>query len=187
MQHTQSLEALIPQVEALGAHKAALVDVAQIVFEPDFRKACESNTCGKFGKCWTCPPDVGDIHQLIAIAKGYKKALVFQTVATLEDSFDIEGMQEAAKNHNLLGHRLRDDFGPTVLAIAPEGYLQLSAGGCKGCPSCARKEDLPCRHPEKALASLEAYGIAVSQLAEAAGLKYVNGQNTVTYFGAFLF
>ena len=35
--------------------------------------------------------------------------------------------------------------------------------------------------------SLEAYGIHVSKLAETAGMKYINGQNTVTYFGAVLF
>jgi hypothetical protein len=35
--------------------------------------------------------------------------------------------------------------------------------------------------------SLEAYGVNVSALASAAGMKYINGQNTVTYFGAVLF
>jgi hypothetical protein len=35
--------------------------------------------------------------------------------------------------------------------------------------------------------SLEAYGINVSELAKAAGMNYINGQNTVTYFGAVLF
>jgi hypothetical protein len=35
--------------------------------------------------------------------------------------------------------------------------------------------------------SLEAYGINVSELAKSAGMKYINGQDTVTYFGAVLF
>jgi hypothetical protein len=37
------------------------------------------------------------------------------------------------------------------------------------------------------MASLEAYGFNVSRLAAAADMKYINGQNTVTYFGAVLF
>jgi hypothetical protein len=37
------------------------------------------------------------------------------------------------------------------------------------------------------VASLEAYGIFVAKLAEKAGMKYINGVNTVTYFGAVLF
>ena len=31
------------------------------------------------------------------------------------------------------------------------------------------------------------YGINVSELAASSGMKYINGQNTVTYFGALLF
>ena len=34
---------------------------------------------------------------------------------------------------------------------------------------------------------LEAYGINVSRMAQTAGMKYINGTNTVTYFGAVLF
>ena len=45
----------------------------------------------------------------------------------------------------------------------------------------------PCRHPEDALPSLEAYGVNVSKLAAACGMKYVNGANTVTYFAGVLF
>ena len=37
------------------------------------------------------------------------------------------------------------------------------------------------------MASLEAYGVNVSELASASGMKYINGQNTVTYFGAVFF
>jgi predicted metal-binding protein len=52
---------------------------------------------------------------------------------------------------------------------------------------CAKRTDEPCRHPDLAMASLEAYGFNVSRLAAAADMKYINGQNTVTYFGAVLF
>ena len=55
------------------------------------------------------------------------------------------------------------------------------------CPRCAKRDELPCRHPDEALSSLETYGVAVSQLAELAGMKYINGVNTVTYFGACFF
>ena len=43
---------------------------------------------------------------------------------------------------------------------------------------------LPVR--DLAMSSLEAYGINVSVLAPQAGMKYINGINTVTYFGAVL-
>jgi hypothetical protein len=63
----------------------------------------------------------------------------------------------------------------------------LRAGGCGVCEVCAKRTGEPCRFPEKAMPSLEAYCVNVSELARAAGMKYVNGQNTVTYFGAVLF
>jgi predicted metal-binding protein len=68
-----------------------------------------------------------------------------------------------------------------------KNVLHLSAGGCGVCKVCAKRTNEPCRFPEKAITSLEAYGINVSRLAAASDMKYINGQNTVTYFGAVLF
>ena len=65
--------------------------------------------------------------------------------------------------------------------------LHLGAGGCGVCKRCAKVDGEPCRFPSEAMPSLEAYGINVSSLASLSGMKYINGQNTVTYFGAVLF
>ncbi|MEG1427664.1 MAG: DUF2284 domain-containing protein, partial [Oscillospiraceae bacterium] len=62
--------------------------------------------------------------------------------------------------------------------------LYLGAGGCGLCDTCAIVTGEPCRFPENALASLESYGVSVSELATACGMRYINGANTVTYFGA---
>ena len=165
-----------------GASGAAVIEVGKIPFKREFRDACEQNTCGKFGRCWMCPPDVGNIDEMLAKAKTYRHTLVFNTISKLEDSFDIEGMEKAAKNHNAvtqtLAIELEDAFGDV---------LKLGAGACHVCEHCARIENIPCRHPKKALASMEAYGIAVSELAGLCGLSYIGGKNTLTYFGAFLF
>ena len=73
-----------------------------------------------------------------------------------------------------------------VKAAYPEA-LCLGAGGCTVCEVCAKRTGEPCRHPDLMTTSLETYGVNVSKLAPAAGMKYINGQNTVTYFGAVLF
>ena len=65
--------------------------------------------------------------------------------------------------------------------------LYLTAGACGVCKTCAKQEALPCRFPDRATSSLEAYGIHVSRLAESAGMRYINGVNTVTYFAAIFF
>ena len=176
-------EKMIQTLLDWGAYRAAVVEVRDIQFEPEFRKMCESNACGMYGRSWMCPPHVGPVDQLIAQAKKYPLALVYQTVGELEDSYDFEGMMEAGARMNDLTQKVRkelaDCFGPEA--------LHLGAGGCRVCPVCAKREDKPCRFPEKALSSLEAYGINVSKLAGLAGMKYINGQNTVTYFGAVFF
>ena len=166
-----------------GFTNAGLIPVENIPFDPVFRQACESNQCGRYGKCWTCPPAVGPIDELIARAKGYRYAVVYQTIGDIEDSYDFEGMMEVAASHN----RNTRSFIERTEGIWKGRYLHLSAGGCHYCGRCAKEDDQPCRFPEKALASLEAYGVMVSQLASRVSMKYINGVNTVTYFGMCLF
>ena len=178
-----SEEAMMDAALQGGADKAAVIAVADIPFRRAFREACEANSCGKYGKCWTCPPDVGETDDLIARARRYDRCLLFQTVSGLEDSFDIEGMLEAGRVHSALTRRVWETLKPQM----PVDALMLSAGGCGACERCAKEDDIPCRHPELALASLEAYGIAVSEIAPLGGMKYINGADTVTYFSAMLF
>ncbi len=166
-----------------GAYKVGATDVTDIKFDPVYRTYCEANTCGKYGTNWMCPPDAGDIHDLIAHAHTFDKAIIYQTVGELEDSYDIEGMQEAARGHNKLTQKMQQAF----QNVSHSKVLHLGAGGCQVCVVCAKKTDEPCRFPDKALCSLETYGIGVSDLAKLVDMKYINGKNTVTYFGAVFY
>ena len=174
---------MIEQALTLGAHKAKVIKAGDIVLDRVFRDMCESNACGRYGTCYMCPPDVGEIDSLMAEIRDYDYALVYQTVTQLEDSFDYEGMVEAKKRTYPLAQSLRKVFAARNVTKV----LHLGAGGCGVCETCAKRTGEPCRFPERAMPSLEAYGVNVSQLAKAAGMKYVNGQDTVTYFGAVLF
>ena len=167
---------------SIGASGIGFTD-EKIPVDLSFRAACESNACGKYGKCWTCPPDAGDINTLSASLEKYNHALVYQLVCPLEDSFDFEGMMDAKKRFFSITKQVQE----YLTKHADGEYLHLGAGGCGVCPKCAKEDDLPCRFPSLAITSLEAYGVAVSTLAKNAGLKYINGPNTVTYFGAIFF
>ncbi len=175
---------LIKHILDLGAYKAGEVNCADISLNAEFRKACESNACGYYGRCHTCPPDAGDIYDLMDSLKQYKKAIIFQTVSELEDSYDIEGMTEASIRHNQMASKISDIL---TNEYDRSEWLHLGAGGCRVCEVCTKRENLPCRYPEKAMYSLETYGIDVSQLAPLANMNYINGQDTVTYFGAIFF
>ncbi len=174
--------ALVDAALACGADGAAVIDAGKIPYRRKFRLACEQNACGQYGRNWMCPPDVGGIDALIASTQVYGRALVFNTVSPLEDSFDFAGMMEAEKRHTELGLRIAK----RVLPL-PGGALRLGAGACLLCAQCAKIDGAPCRRPDDAVSSLEAYGVAVSELAPLCGMNYINGENTVTFFGAILF
>jgi predicted metal-binding protein len=92
-------ESLVEKCVQSGAYKAFVIDVDKVTFDEGLRTYCEANYCGNFGKNYACPPSVGEAHEVIAKAKEYKKALIFQTINKLEDSYDFEGMEEAALKH----------------------------------------------------------------------------------------
>lgn len=174
---------LIALAKSIGFTNAEWVDASQIVCDRRFREQCAANACGVYGKCWMCPPDIGDIDELISQVKSYKRGLLYQSIFTLEDSFDFEGMQEGGREQSRRS-RLLDD---ALRSEGYEGYLHLSKGGCGVCSPCAKVKGEPCRFPDRALSSLEAYGINVSATVKSTSMKYINGVNTVTYFGIVLF
>ena len=183
MEKKKIFEKLEAVAVELGAYRSKVIETGNISLDRAFRDMCAANSCGKYGKCYMCPPDVGDIDALMGEVGNYDYALVYQTVNELEDSFDFEGMMEAKKKSYPLAQSLRKVFSDMNITKV----LHLGAGGCGVCEPCAKRTGEPCRFPEKAMPSLEAYGVNVSELAKAAGMKYINGQNTVTYFGAVLF
>lgn len=166
-----------------GAYKAAVLPAAQIALSETFRDLCRKNQCGVYGRCWTCPPDCGEIGELMNRVRTYSYALLYQSVGALEDSFDIEGMQEVKKQHVQTCQKLHT----ALLASDVKDFWHLGAGGCGICETCTKPSGAPCRHPDRALISMEACGVDVYNTVKDTQLKYINGQNTVTYFGMVLF
>lgn len=177
------MDALIKAALDAGAHKAVIIPAEQVVLSEQFRDICKGNQCGKYGRCWMCPPDLPSVAEVMERIRSYTNVFWYQSVATIEDSFDIEGMIDAGNNHVKLSQRLQKMTAPML----PENSLHLSCGGCRLCPVCAKEEGLPCRMPDKAMPSLEGYCVDVYNTTKNTELKYINGQNTVTYFGAILF
>jgi predicted metal-binding protein len=175
-------ERIAHQIEELGASHAAYIKTKQIPFEKAFRAACEQNACGFYNRCWTCPPDAGSIDACIALVQSFPHAILFQTISPLEDSYDIDGMHNASVAHNRLTLDVQKAF-----RQPDHGSMVLGAGACGVCPTCTKPEGNPCRFPDLAITSLEACGVNVSELARICGLRYINGQNTVTFFGLLLY
>ena len=169
---------------ALNATHVSLVEVGKIPFSEDFRKLCEENSCGSYNKNWMCPPTVGPISDLIKRALEFDRGLIFQTVHQLEDSFDWEGMQEGQANHEKIFRKILEHLEKNNVF---REILPLSAGPCMYCQKCAHLTGKECYFPNKAVSSVEAYGINVTALVKGCGIPYHNGQNTVSYVGLILF
>jgi predicted metal-binding protein len=159
------------------AFEYAVVPTAAIVFSPELIKSCEANVCGKYNHCWTCPPAIGPVEQHKKLITAWVSTFVFTTMSALDDSFDYEGMTRAKDRHDQLTAEMHERFGKTNPVFG--------AGACTICPVCAYPE--PCKFPGKIYSSIEAAGINVTDLSRAAGLRYNNGVNTVTYFSMILF
>lgn len=156
----------------------AFIKPSDITFAQSVRDACAANICGKYGKSWTCPPGVGDWQDLRDHFMTYSNVLVFTTCHTLEDSFDFEGMMEGKKAHDELDESILD-----LLADETDPYELTGVESCARCEKCTYP-DAPCRFPHRARKAMEACGINVVKLAADCGIRYMNGQNTVTYFSA---
>lgn len=166
-----------------GATKAAVIQQDAIVLSATFFDICKSNQCGNFGACWMCPPDVGPIEELMARVRSYPKGLLYQTISPLEDSFDIEGMGAAGVRHAQVSQKIET----AARAAGVGAHFHLSAGGCRLCDRCAKRDNQPCRHPDRALPPMEGAGIDVYKTTKSTDLKYINGANTVTFFGLLLY
>lgn len=160
--------------------KAAVIRADKLIFRDDVREMCKSGRCGSYGNNWGCPPGCGSVDECRERAAKYDKAIVVQTIGILEDSFDFEGMEKAALEHRVRMTKMRE-----TLEAELSDVLSLGAGPCKVCSECACPDE-PCRFPEKRFSSMEANGLMVSEVCADSGLKYINGENTVTYTGCFL-
>ena len=163
-----------------GFSQVGELDCDTIRLMPEVRKMCEDNTCGMYGKCWSCPPGCGSLDECENKVRKYKKGILVQTVGEMEDSMDIEAMmdtEEAHKEHFMKGREELQKLYPDMLA--------LGAGACTVCKSCAYP-DSPCRFPQKAVSSMESYGILVNQVCTDNHMKYYYGSGTIAYTSCFL-
>ena len=178
MSHISDIQALI---DRLGFSQQGELKIDELVYYPEIRDICATDQCRCYGKSWSCPPAVGTLEECRQRIESYNTMLLFSLKTELEDSFDYEGMMEGAAAFKDLVSTLQSELQSTL-----PRYLLMALAGCKKCGTCTYP-DAPCRHPESMFHSLEGYGFDVHLLAEAAGIKYNNGPNTVTYFGAILF
>ena len=175
-------EEAVALAEEIGFGGKGIFRTKELKFLKEVRDMCKANRCGNYGRLWTCPPACGTLSESRKKAKAYKWGIVLQTTAQMEDEFDAEAIESAqsTQREHFLNYcdRLRE---------MGEDFLPMGSGGCGMlCKSCTYP-DAPCRHPSKAVTSMEAYGLMVTDVCKIANTPYYYGRNSVTFTGCVLF
>ena len=171
---------IVEAVEAAGFTEHGALSPRELSWHPEVRAICEGNSCRNYGASWACPPAVGTLSECRERVERFEHMLLLTKKYELESSFDFEAMGDGLQDFKKTVDRLHKSLAPWL-----EDFQLLSNEGCGRCKQCTYP-DAPCRFPELLHHSLEGYGFVVNELAETAGVRYNNGPNTVTFFGALL-
>ncbi|MBE6038438.1 MAG: DUF2284 domain-containing protein [Anaerofustis stercorihominis] len=166
---------------AAGIFECGTVKTTQLNFREDIRNICAGESCGQYGRCWACPPAVGTLEECKERCLRYENMLVFTGKYDMDGPFDFAGWKTSMKDFKKLVWRFDEEIKDMF-----SDYMLFWNEGCGICKECTYP-DSECRFPDKMHHALEGYGLWVSELASLAGIKYNNGENTVTYFGALLY
>ena len=123
-----------------------------------FEQCCRE--CPNYGNRWGCPPFD---HDTLSDLVRYEKVMIVGAKITphdrrmpMEQVYDLMRPELERLNSRLL-----------ELEREAQGMAFGFVGKCERCGNapCARREGKPCRHPDVARPSLEAYGFNVSKTA----------------------
>ena len=166
--------------EDAGFTAWAPLDVSTIELKTEVRDMCAVNSCGQYGKRWSCPPGCGTLEECTEQLKQYTHGILVQTYGDIEDGFDFEAMMEIEMEHKAHFTEMQE-----ALHDAGIPMLALGAGCCTQCANCTYP-DAPCRFPQKKVASMEAFGMVVLEVCKANGLTYYYGADKMAYTSCFL-
>lgn len=172
---------LIKMSEEAG-FTAAIIPTKEIVVDPQFRKFCEDNLCGKYNANYSCPPDCGTVEETRQRLMEQDKALVLQSIWEIGSYDNKDGILESKKIHNAKILRLTEQ----LRQAGVQGFC-LGYGGCPLCDPCKRVTNEPCAHPDKKISCMSAYCIDVAKLADKCGLEFAWVPEKLFLFGMFVF
>jgi bifunctional UDP-N-acetylglucosamine pyrophosphorylase/glucosamine-1-phosphate N-acetyltransferase len=177
----KKMKALIAEALSDGFSQAGTLNCEALEFMPEVRDMCAADRCQSYGKNWTCPPACGTIEEAALKASKYSQGIIVQTVGKLDDDFDYENMLETEQKHKKNFEKL-----VTSLRIRFPNMLPMGAGTCTICPKCTCP-DAPCRFPDRAISSMEAYGLFVSKVCTLSNMKYNYGPLSIAYTSCIMF
>ncbi len=170
----------IEKAKEMSFDAAAPLDPKTLIAREDVREMCAADKCHTYNKNWTCPPNCGTIEECQKQMQGYTNGILLQTTGYMTKTFDTKTYQETEKRHMVNFRHFAEEIRKTY----PDA-LCLGAGGCHFCKECSFPKE--CRFPDKALSSMEGYGLFIIHVCRDAGLPYYYGKNSLTYTACVLY
>lgn len=170
----------IGKAKEMGFDAAASLNPGTLTSREDVRAMCAADKCGAYGKNWTCPPACGTLEECQQKMRSYKNGVVLQSIGYMNKTIDSKCYRQTEQRHLENFHAFCEE-----LRKEHPDALCLGAGGCRVCRQCAYPED--CRFPDKAMSSMEGYGLFVTQVCRDAELPYHYGDRTIAYTACVLF
>ncbi len=164
----------IDMAEQAGFSHAGYAVIEDMDFMTEVRDMCAANKCGKYNKCWACPPACGTLDELKSKVLEYDYAMILQATEKMEDDYDWDAIELAGKRCKESLERLSVQLKNLGKDVFPMGN-----GGCDKCSVCSYPNE-PCRFPEEINYSMEACGLFVNRECKKAGLEYNYGPQTMT-------
>lgn len=152
---------LISKALAIGFAHAAIIKTSELVYVPEYRKYCEENRCGNYGKLPVCPPACGASDEMYAKLLSYENCLVLQTEFLPKKKVTQEYLR-GKRLHNELTEKF-------IITNCIENILVMSSG------------------PWKNFSCMSAYSIDAEALARSCGMVCWGQDEIVRYFSCLLF
>lgn len=159
---------MLEQVEyakELGFFDAAIMPVSELVIVPEYRKFCEENLCGNFGRLPACPPQSGTVEEMTARMLRYRSALVLTTVCTPDSMTDAAEHRALKRQHNLLTEQMMEHMRQSGM----EDLLMMGAG------------------PWKEASCMSAYSVDAQKMADYVHMKCWENDGKIRLFSLVLF
>lgn len=154
----------IKEALSLGFSNAAVVDVKDLLFVPEYRQFCEENLCGCYNRIPACPPACGTPEEMKKKALAYEKALILQTVLDCSQNHQAD-FKKAKYDQNVLTETLAR----RIQRSENKDLLIMSAG------------------PYKEHSCMSAYGLDAQKMAERAGMVCWSADSMVRFFSLILY
>ena len=96
---TDMIEIIKKAALEAGIWELGEVDISRLAYHGEVREICRGNLCRGYGATWACPPAIGTLGECRARVERYSRMALFSAKYQLEDSFDMEGMQNGWREY----------------------------------------------------------------------------------------